>query len=189
MLNNKRNSVIIVFAIDKLVTETPETINVGTFEAGSDFWTNPCYFPVFRLKKKRAYFSFWKKKLPITTEDFSKFQKQKIGQKFKILHGAPGKSISDFETGLIPAVQTEFLNAIYWGCQFHLSKRFSAESKIRAFKYLTEETKIWKFCPKKYVCGIATDKENQNAIEDLVDEERTPPIFYNTRNYEILCII
>ena len=77
--------------------------------------------------------TFDKRKIPVifsllggkTTYQYRRlFQiiKQKIGQKFNILHWAPEKIISDFETGLIAAVQTEFPHAIHWGGFFHFTQ-------------------------------------------------------------------
>ena len=80
------------------------------------------FLKISMKEKFHSLFPSWKARLLITTRRLFHIIKQKIGQKINILHWAPEKILSDFETELTSAVQTEFPNAVHWGCYFHLTQ-------------------------------------------------------------------
>ena len=105
--------------------------------------------------------------------------KQKISQKFNILQWVPEKIISDFETGLVPAVQTEFPNAILWGCYFHFTQAIlrRIQNSDLQFPYRRDEN-LKKIFRKFMSVGFLPLGEIRNAIVDLLDEERTRTLFF-----------
>ena len=105
--------------------------------------------------------------------------KQKIGKKFTILHWAPEKFISDFETGLIAAVQTEFPNAIHWGCFFHFTQAIFRRIQNSGLQIPYRGDKnLRKNFRKIMSVGLLPLGETRNAIVDLLDQEPTRTLVF-----------
>ena len=136
-------------------------------------------FGTFDERKIQLIFSFLEGKTTHHSRRFFQIIKQKIGQQFNILHWAPEKIISDFETGLIPAVQTEINNAIHWGCYFHFTQAIFCKIQNSGLQIpYRGDGNLKKNFRKIMSVGFLPLGEIRNAIVDLLDEEPTRTLFF-----------
>ena len=103
----------------QLITETSIIITDGIFNACHCPFEQPyVVFETFDERKFPLNFSSLEGKTAHHYKRLFQIIKQKIDRKFNSFHWVPEKLVSGFETGLIPAVQTEFPNLIHWGCYY-----------------------------------------------------------------------
>ena len=115
------------------LSETSIIIADGTFKGCPEpFEQIYVIFGVFDERKIPLVFAFLERKTTHHYRRLFEIIKQKIEEKIKIPNWSPEKIISDFETGPISAVQTEFQNAVLWGCllSFH-SSNFPPSAKFK----------------------------------------------------------
>ena len=104
-------------------------------------------------------------------------------------HWASETFFSAFETGLIVAAPTEFLNAIHWGSYFHFTQAFFRKNQTWASKSFTTKVKVWFFSWKIMYVGFPPLWEFRNAILDLLDEEPIWTFFPIPRNIRFFSLI
>ena len=126
LFKNNRSSGVVVHATRQMLEKLLKTsiiIADGTFKACPEpFEQIYVVFGVFDEQKIPLVFEFLEGKTTHYYRRLFEIIKQKIGENFNILNWSAEKIISDFETCLISAVQTEFPNAVLWGCYFHFTQ-------------------------------------------------------------------
>ena len=198
LLKNNRCSGVVAYATRQMLEKLSQTsiiIADGTFKACPEpFEQIYVIFGVFDERKIPLVFAFLEGKTTHHYRRLFEIIKQKIGENFNILNWSPEKIISDFETGLTLAVQTEFPNAVHWGCYFHFTQaifRRVQNSGLQMAYRRDEQLKMFfrkfmsvGFLPMDEIGGsivrVLEDQETQSLVRRYIELEDFLRYFYNT---------